>query len=983
MQGEGTGKPAARRSRGAAGAGAGPESQAGDRQRAGKSAGAEAAEAGIVVRRSTRKAAGRPDKPADVGLPGGTGRADKPADADLPGGELATGKPAAKEPAAEKPAARKAKAEKTATGKAATRKPAAGGSAADEPPTGKTAQEPAAGAAAAAKPGKGKAASARGAAKAREAGTAAAATVGAESAAAPAADQPGNPPAAAAAAPGIARGSARRTPRKAAATLGDTASPVADARPDAAVPAATAPSALSTYPRALGPAGGAAPRRIARKRSADGEKADADEVPTTASRTAGPETDHAAGVEVSRPRSRRTRNAVDAEFAADSPAGTPLFQPGYEPRPQEGTRDRPKVLATDSLPATEPDAKRERKPAATPEAKPASNRDATADARPDAGQGAQPGVTAPAAEPGFAPDAPGPRSRGRRGRLRGAERPMEPAAPDATAIGDSAAGATLSLGVPAAPTGSASEPHGKPRGVQGEPSRVTEGEPYGEGMVPVGDTEDGLPPDEARLPLIERERRRRRRGGRRRGRGRQDAGSPIGERSASVVEPGSVEAETGTEAGNVEPEEGANSAAKALPAAEAAVPGEIRGRRGRRHRRRGRRRGQAQELGPEELAALEARRAAEAAAKEERRRIAEQQRAEAQRRKAEREAARRAQQQAAQAKREAARRAKRGATFGETWWSARWTAVLETFGWAARVARGAEYARQGAVRDLYMDEYGVVTAHVQGSRPEPYHVELSMVHIPDEQWDAVLQEMSKNALLAAQLLAGEMPQDIEEVFFNVGVTLFPYDGQEIYADCDCPDQVNPCKHIAAVFYSLAQEFDRDPFLIFRFRGRSGEQVASYLRALRAEAGIEEVEEPLVAEPEIRPLAESLDRFWLAGEGLDTLRLQIAPPVTPGAVLLRLGQPNGWDGARGFIFTMAPYYQALSERALQAAYAESGEIRAATGTGSDAASSTAASTGAGSGTAAGTDGGSGPSPEDGRGPQATRSATVPEAPTGTP
>ncbi len=416
--------------------------------------------------------------------------------------------------------------------------------------------------------------------------------------------------------------------------------------------------------------------------------------------------------------------------------------------------------------------------------------------------------------------------------------------------------------------------------------------------------------------------RRRRRGGRRRGRGRLDPGQVLpGE--AGVVTP-----DRGEGPQDQEPEgEGSEAEGQTGEGGEGGL--DAYGRRGRRHRRRGRRRGQPLPLTSEEQTTLEAKRVADAAAKEERRRLAEQQRVEAQRRKAEREVARRAQQQASQSKREATRRPKRGPAFGETWWSARWTAVLETFGWAARVARGAEYARLGMVRDLYMDEYGVITARVQGSRPEPYTVELSMVHLTQEQWDAVLHEMSQNALLAAQLLAGDMPQDIEEVFFNVGVTLFPYDGQEIYADCDCPDQVNPCKHIAAVFYTLAQEFDRDPFLIFRFRGRDGEQVAAYLRALRAEAGIEEVEEPALLEPEILPLAECLDSFWKGGEVLDTLRLQIAPPVTPGAVLLRLGQPNGWDGARGFIFTMAPYFQALSERALQAAYAESGEVRPGT------------------------------------------------------
>lgn len=344
----------------------------------------------------------------------------------------------------------------------------------------------------------------------------------------------------------------------------------------------------------------------------------------------------------------------------------------------------------------------------------------------------------------------------------------------------------------------------------------------------------------------------------------------------------------------------------------------------RRRSRWGRRRERREQVPQTPEAAARAEAARAEAAQKKAQRKAEQQRKEAERRaqqQARREEQRRRQQaqQEAQAQRRAARKRQ---AFGSTWWSARWTAVLETFGWAARVGRGAEYARQGAVRDLHMDEWGVVTAHVQGSRPEPYTVELSIVHLPDDVWNRILEEMSKDALLAAKLLAGEMPEDIEDAFYAAGVTLFPYEGQEILAACSCPDQVNPCKHIAAVFYTLAQEFDRDPFLIFRFRGRSAEQVAAALRALRAESEtVEEDGEVVVSADEPLPLDQCLDRFWTLGEAHAAFRVAIAPPATPGAVLLRLGQPNGWDGARGFIFTMAPYYQALSEKALAAAYAE--------------------------------------------------------------
>src|SRR6266404_4194850 len=70
------------------------------------------------------------------------------------------------------------------------------------------------------------------------------------------------------------------------------------------------------------------------------------------------------------------------------------------------------------------------------------------------------------------------------------------------------------------------------------------------------------------------------------------------------------------------------------------------------------------------------------------------------------------------------------------------------------------------------------------------------------------------------LLGGEMPHEIEDVFRSAGVSLFPEKRNDLTTECSCPDPVNPCKHIAAVYYLLGEEFDRDPFLIFQLRGIS-------------------------------------------------------------------------------------------------------------------------------------------------------------------
>ena len=66
-----------------------------------------------------------------------------------------------------------------------------------------------------------------------------------------------------------------------------------------------------------------------------------------------------------------------------------------------------------------------------------------------------------------------------------------------------------------------------------------------------------------------------------------------------------------------------------------------------------------------------------------------------------------------------------------------------------------------------------------------------------------------------------MPDNIEECFRAVGLSMFPDRQDDLETDCSCPDWSNPCKHVAAVYLLLGEEFDRDPFLIFRMRAWTG------------------------------------------------------------------------------------------------------------------------------------------------------------------
>ena len=120
---------------------------------------------------------------------------------------------------------------------------------------------------------------------------------------------------------------------------------------------------------------------------------------------------------------------------------------------------------------------------------------------------------------------------------------------------------------------------------------------------------------------------------------------------------------------------------------------------------------------------------------------------------------------------------KRG-SFGESWWARRWIQVLESFDIGARLRRGRTYARKGQVLSIDIKK-GMVEAAVQGSRPEPYQVTLKVRPLMPSEWKRMAAELSREAIFAAKLLAGEMPQDIERAFTGAGLLLFPESGREI------------------------------------------------------------------------------------------------------------------------------------------------------------------------------------------------------------
>jgi uncharacterized Zn finger protein len=265
--------------------------------------------------------------------------------------------------------------------------------------------------------------------------------------------------------------------------------------------------------------------------------------------------------------------------------------------------------------------------------------------------------------------------------------------------------------------------------------------------------------------------------------------------------------------------------------------------------------------------------------------------------------------------------------FGSTWWGEQWIAALEALGstWANRLPRGRTYARKGTVSALVVSAGGI-SARVRGSRPTPYRVGLRLPTLSDAQWEKVIAELVAEARFCAQLLAGEMPRDVDAAFRAAGVALFPRRASELETDCSCPDWANPCKHVAAVHYVLAGEFDRDPFLLFEIRGRSRSALLEALRRMRA--GGEEPDEGPSGEAEVAvPMATTMfpatspDAFFAARAPCDDLHFRPVAPDAELAVLRRIGTPTSWSEPASPADVLGPVYRSASRRAIARALGE--------------------------------------------------------------
>ena len=262
----------------------------------------------------------------------------------------------------------------------------------------------------------------------------------------------------------------------------------------------------------------------------------------------------------------------------------------------------------------------------------------------------------------------------------------------------------------------------------------------------------------------------------------------------------------------------------------------------------------------------------------------------------------------------------------QEWWVQQWNDLLNSYRFKKRLERARKYAKEGNVLSIEFKGPEVL-AQVQGTAPEPYQVSLSIDPFTEEDWNYVVETMAEQAIYSAQLLAGEMPHNIEQVFTANGLSLFPFTLSDIHSRCSCPDPQNPCKHIGAIYYQLGDRFSEDPFVLFQLRGRTKEQILDDLRRRRS-TGVAEHPSPEAPQPPI-PSPKSptsnpqsslnIEQFWQYDEPLDSSLVVIAPPPDSRTVLDVLGTiPLASADAQAVMQYLKTAYQTVSQQAVMSA-----------------------------------------------------------------
>lgn len=275
----------------------------------------------------------------------------------------------------------------------------------------------------------------------------------------------------------------------------------------------------------------------------------------------------------------------------------------------------------------------------------------------------------------------------------------------------------------------------------------------------------------------------------------------------------------------------------------------------------------------------------------------------------------------------------------KTWWGEVFVSALEGFIDSGRLQRGKAYRTDRRILSFDMTQnqinarvLGNANAYFGVDKAPTYKISINFKTIGKKDWDNIIKKIAANPSWLAKLMLKEVPANIEDAF--AGSYLLPTSFEDINADCSCPDYANPCKHIAGVYYKIANLLDSNPMLLFELRGLDAKAL---IKALEKSEFGQVFANHLAIDPDItlavqtqryRPFLAtnevkrtSVENIWLMKAiNNDAAALSASPQsntpsyTMPACLVKKQGDyPEFWSSQRSFIAVMEGIYTTIKRK----------------------------------------------------------------------
>ncbi|MCF8247162.1 MAG: hypothetical protein K9J37_20145 [Saprospiraceae bacterium] len=151
--------------------------------------------------------------------------------------------------------------------------------------------------------------------------------------------------------------------------------------------------------------------------------------------------------------------------------------------------------------------------------------------------------------------------------------------------------------------------------------------------------------------------------------------------------------------------------------------------------------------------------------------------------------------------------------YGVTWWGQQWLQSLTLIDYNSRLPRGRALASTGKVRSIDIKGNQII-ARVQGAQTEVVRVSISVPLFNENEKEKFIEALAKENALILRLIKLELPNELKPIADKQGIRLFPESWKDFSMQCSCGDFSTPCEHLAAVIFEIAEEIDKNQFMVF-------------------------------------------------------------------------------------------------------------------------------------------------------------------------